>query len=220
MNAYQLTDLDIDEVSLVDKAANGARFLLYKNEQGAPPPAEAPPAPPAPEPETVAKSWLAGLSPEARADLAKQLDPTVAQQLAKAAEDIAKAQEQIAALVRKDKLTGYAAIAKAEGFAHRSPEEHAERLLKFEESYGAEFVAKELEDLRAQAAALKTSALLAEFGKSGAQSGAGTAEAEVMAKAEAMVAKGEAKDKASAISAIMKSDRALAARYQAEGRAR
>lgn len=223
MDQHQLTDVQVDEVSLVGRPANMRKYLLFKNQEGAPAVGTAP-AIVQPTPAELAKSVIAGLDDAGKADLRKALFPEMDEQIAaltksrdEAASQVEALQKSVADMQRASKRAEYVALAKAEGFVHGSPEEHADRLLEMGDKMGAEAVEKAIEREKAIAAALKTSGLLTEIGKSGAGAlVADTARGELDRRARERLAKSESKDYSAALDAVLASDATLAARVNAE----
>ena len=104
----ELTDLELDEVSLVGKAANGKRFLLYKSANGSVPMTKTKPA----------RADKAG----ARALVSKAELLDIVQ---KAVEPIRKENEELRSILRKKE---YEQIAKSDFSGLGTPEEGAEIL--------------------------------------------------------------------------------------------
>jgi len=108
----ELTDLELDEVSLVGKAANGKRFLLYKSANGSVPMRKTKPA----------RADKAG----ARALVSKAELLDIVQ---KAVEPIRKENEELRSILRKKE---YEQIAKSDFSGLGTPEEGAEILKSLE----------------------------------------------------------------------------------------
>lgn len=108
----ELTDLELDEVSLVGKAANGKRFLLYKSANGSVPMRKTKPA----------RADKAG----ARALVSKAELLDIVQ---KAVEPIRKENEKLRSILRKKE---YEQIAKSDFSGLGTPEEGAEILKSLE----------------------------------------------------------------------------------------
>ena len=155
----ELTDLELDEVSLVGKAANGKRFLLYKSANGSVPMTKTKPA----------RADKAG----ARALVSKAELLDIVQ---KAVEPIRKENEELRSIIRKKE---YEQIAKSDFSGLGTPEEGAE-ILKSLEALPSEARKTILKTLK-QASAMKAEAgklLYHPFGSERPAPGSSTAQFE------------------------------------------
>ena len=198
MKQHQLEDLDIWEVSLVGSPANREPFLVIKNEAGESK-AEVT-EPQKPDLDGVIKS-LTGASAEQRDELIKTLFP---EHVAK----MAAMETQVAEMTRARKLADYTEIAKS---FYGAPAENAERLMRLEESLGAEAVAKEIEREKAIAEQVRKSKLFSEAGVTSGQRSAGNAEAELT-----KIAKSKGGDFADAFKVARRENPELAEQWEAE----
>jgi len=203
----ELTDLELDEVSLVGKAANGKRFLLYKSANGSVPMTKTKPA----------RADKAG----ARALVSKAELLDIVQ---KAVEPIRKENEELRSILRKKE---YEQIAKSDFSGLGTPEEGAE-ILKSLEALPTEARKTILKTLK-QASVMKAEAgklLYHPMGSDRPAPGTSTAEFEALVqKHESMIQKsgsGPTDPKvrhALAVTAATRENGALAKAVMAEERA-
>jgi len=204
-----LSDLELDEVSLVGKAATGRRFLIYKSANGSVPMTKTKPA----------RADKAG----ARASVSKAELLDIVQ---KAVEPIRKENEELRSVIRKKE---YVEIAKSDFSGLGTPEEGAE-ILKSLEALPSEARKTILKTLK-QASAMKQEAGKMLYSQAGSSRPApGSASEEFYSLVEKKVAEIQKSDngrevsnpsiaKAMAISAISKERPDLAEKVDAEQKA-